>query len=74
MQRVFFNCRRMPGYPRIDRGNPYLTARYDHGIVDSLPWGRGWSAEGRVRVYKGSLHWTQAQSIVGSTCAGQAFT
>ncbi|WIA16650.1 hypothetical protein OEZ85_013313 [Tetradesmus obliquus] len=36
--------RRMPGYPRIDVGNPYLTARYDHGIVDSLPWGRGWPA------------------------------
>jgi hypothetical protein len=45
---VSSNCRRMPGYPRIDKGNPYLTARYDHGIVDSMPWGRGWPAEGRV--------------------------
>ncbi|KAF6263462.1 hypothetical protein COO60DRAFT_1635090 [Scenedesmus sp. NREL 46B-D3] len=38
--------KRMPGYPRIDVGNPYLTARYDHGIVDSLPWGSGWLAAG----------------------------
>jgi hypothetical protein len=29
--------RRMPNYPRIDKGNPYLT---------SLPWGRGWLADG----------------------------
>lgn len=39
-------CRRMPGYPRMDVGNPYLTARYDSYIVDSLPWGRGWLVDG----------------------------
>lgn len=38
----------MPGYPRMDIGNPYLTARYDGRIVDSLPWGRGWLADGSV--------------------------
>jgi hypothetical protein len=40
--------RRMPGYPRMDMGNPYLTARYDGRIVDSLPWGRGWLADGSM--------------------------
>lgn len=38
----------MPGYPRMDVGNPYLTARYDSCIVDSLPWGRGWLADGQM--------------------------
>lgn len=33
--------RRMPGYPKVDRGNPYLLARYDARILDSQPWGRG---------------------------------
>jgi hypothetical protein len=36
----------MPNYPRIDKGNPYLTSRYDGRVVDSLPWGRGWLADG----------------------------
>lgn len=38
----------MAGYPRIDAANPYLTARYDGGVVDSLPWGRGWAADRQV--------------------------
>jgi hypothetical protein len=37
----------MAGYPRIDKANPYLTSRYDGGIVDSLPWGHGWLADGQ---------------------------
>jgi hypothetical protein len=31
----------MPGYPKVDRGNPYLAARYDGVVVDSQPWARG---------------------------------
>ncbi|CAM6098078.1 unnamed protein product [Calypogeia fissa] len=31
----------MPGYPRVDRGNPYLISRYDGLIVDAKPWGKG---------------------------------
>jgi hypothetical protein len=33
--------RRMAGYPKVDRGNPYLAARYDGIVVDSQPWARG---------------------------------
>lgn len=33
--------RRMAGYPKVDRGNPYLAARYDGLVVDSQPWARG---------------------------------
>lgn len=33
--------RRMPGYPKVDRGNPYLAARYDAVVVDSQPWAHG---------------------------------
>lgn len=33
--------RHMPGYPRVDRDNPYLISRYDGLIVDGKPWGRG---------------------------------
>ena len=36
------NYRRMHNYPKVDKKNPYLTARYDGGVVDSKPWGRGW--------------------------------
>ncbi|KAI8474616.1 MAG: hypothetical protein J3K34DRAFT_465451, partial [Monoraphidium minutum] len=36
--------RRMPGYPKVDRGNPYLVAAYSGHVVDSLPWRRGWMA------------------------------
>jgi hypothetical protein len=32
----------------MDIGNPYLTARYDGRIVDSLPWGRGWLVDGSM--------------------------
>jgi hypothetical protein len=32
---------RMPNYPRIDTGNPYLSRRYDMDIIDSKPWGLG---------------------------------
>ena len=30
--------RHMPGYPRVDRGNDTLLARYDGSVVDALPW------------------------------------
>lgn len=43
----------MPGYPRMDIDNPYLTARYDGGIIDSLPWGTGWAAD--PQVHRGCL-------------------
>ncbi|KAG6542768.1 hypothetical protein Mapa_015845 [Marchantia paleacea] len=33
--------RYMPGYPRVDTGNPYLIARYDGLILDGKSWGRG---------------------------------
>ncbi|KAL3698291.1 hypothetical protein R1sor_012367 [Riccia sorocarpa] len=33
--------RYMPGYPRVDRGNPYLISRYDGLILDGKSWGRG---------------------------------
>jgi len=33
--------RRMAGYPKVDRGNPYLAARYDGVVIDSQPWARG---------------------------------
>ena len=33
--------RRIPGYPRIDRGNDYLMARFDGAVLDAQPWGRG---------------------------------
>jgi hypothetical protein len=32
----------------MDIGNPYLTARYDGRIIDSLPWGRGLLADGSM--------------------------
>ena len=28
----------MPGYPRVDKGNDTLLARYDGSVVDALPW------------------------------------
>lgn len=46
----------MPSYPRIDVGNPYLTARYDGGVVDSLPWGRGWDADGEQLQQQVRMH------------------
>ena len=30
--------RHMPGYPRVDKGNDTLLARYDGAVVDALPW------------------------------------
>jgi hypothetical protein len=36
--------RRMAGYPKVDKGNPYLVAAFTGHVVDSLPWGRGWMA------------------------------
>ena len=30
--------RHMPGYPRVDKGNDTLLARYDGSVVDALPW------------------------------------
>lgn len=34
-------CRKIPGYPRVDRGNDYLMARFDGAVLDAQPWGRG---------------------------------
>lgn len=48
--------RRMPGYPRVDAGNPYLAALYSRAVVDSLPWGRGWLAP-EVRCCAAALFW-----------------
>ncbi|KAL2645335.1 hypothetical protein R1flu_012922 [Riccia fluitans] len=33
--------RYLPGYPRVDRGNPYLISRFDGLILDGKSWGRG---------------------------------
>eukprot|EP00884_Botryococcus_braunii_P005433 jgi/Botrbrau1/14891/Bobra.0248s0010.2 len=33
--------RDLPGYPKVDAGNDTLLGRYDGGILDALPWGRG---------------------------------
>ena len=30
--------RHMPGYPKIDRNNDTLLARYDGAVIDALPW------------------------------------
>ncbi len=35
------HCRDMPGYPKVDRENDYLIARYDSAVLDAKPWGRG---------------------------------
>lgn len=56
----------MPGYPRMDVGNPYVTARYDSYIVDSLPWGRGWLADGSQ---VGSNRQQQQQLGLSHACA-----
>lgn len=31
-------CRQIPGYPRIDRNNDYLIARFDGLVIDAKPW------------------------------------
>lgn len=36
--------RYMPGYPRVELGNPYLISRFDGLIIDGNPWGRGGDA------------------------------
>jgi hypothetical protein len=33
--------RQIPGYPRIDRDNPYFIARFDGVVIDGKPWGIG---------------------------------
>lgn len=30
--------RHIPGYPRVDRGNDTLLARYDGAVMNALPW------------------------------------
>ncbi|XP_057838656.2 uncharacterized protein LOC131048634 isoform X1 [Cryptomeria japonica] len=35
------NYRYIPGYPRVDAGNPYLISRYDGIVIDAQPWGTG---------------------------------
>lgn len=36
-----FNYCSIPGYPRVDAGNPYLISRYDGIVIDAQPWGTG---------------------------------
>ena len=31
----------MPGYPRVDRNNDTLIARFDGAVIDAKPWGEG---------------------------------
>ena len=31
----------IPGYPRVDRLNPYLVSRFDGVVLDGKAWGRG---------------------------------
>ncbi|GAX79643.1 hypothetical protein CEUSTIGMA_g7084.t1 [Chlamydomonas eustigma] len=33
--------KRMPNFPRIDIGNPYLSRTYEMDVIDSKPWGDG---------------------------------
>ena len=33
--------RQIPGYPKVDRDNDYLMARFDGAVLDAKPWGRG---------------------------------
>jgi len=33
--------RQIPGYPKVDRDNDYLMARFDGAVLDGKPWGRG---------------------------------
>ena len=39
-------CRRIPGYPKVDRDNDYLMARFDGAVLDGKPWGRGAAVPG----------------------------
>jgi hypothetical protein len=61
--------RRMPGYPKVDRGNPYLAARYDGVVVDSQPWARG---DGAVVVGVAGSAATVAASNDDSTSTSQS--
>ncbi|KAG8648931.1 hypothetical protein MANES_08G053300v8 [Manihot esculenta] len=36
--------RYIPGYPRVDAHNTYLTARYDGTVINAQPWGAGGEA------------------------------
>ncbi|KAF2289366.1 hypothetical protein GH714_035420 [Hevea brasiliensis] len=36
--------RYIPGYPRVDAHNTYLTARYDGTVINAQPWGSGGEA------------------------------
>jgi hypothetical protein len=33
--------RQIPGYPKVDRNNDYLIARFDGAVLDAKPWARG---------------------------------
>ena len=33
--------RQIPGYPKVDRDNDYLIARFDGAVLDAKPWARG---------------------------------
>jgi hypothetical protein len=57
----------MAGYPKVDRGNPYLVAAFTGHVVDSLPWGRGWMA-GQVGGGGGGGYGGLASVRVGETC------
>lgn len=34
-------CRQIPGYPRVDRDNSFLSSRFDGAILDAKAWGPG---------------------------------
>lgn len=48
--------RYIPGYPRVDAGNPYLITRYDGTVINAQPWGYGgesreaWDGSGLPRI------------------------
>ena len=41
--------RQIPGYPKVDRDNDYLMARFDGAVLDGKPWGRG-VADGKTQL------------------------
>ncbi len=38
---MLYDCREMPGYPKVDRESDFLISRFDGAILDAKPWGRG---------------------------------
>ncbi len=40
--------RQIPGYPKVDRDNDYLMARFDGAVLDGKPWGRGAQGDQQV--------------------------